>query len=233
MIEILLALLAGVLTVGAPCVLPMLPIILGGSIGQTERTRPLFIAAGFALAFSLVALVFGAVADALGLDQEILRTAAVVMLIGFGVLMVWSYPFTRLMAYLSGPLGYAHAVAARAGSGNIGGLVLGATLGVLWTPCAGPVLASILTLIATTTNLARAAVLLTAYAIGASIPLLGIAYGGQYVSTRVAPVARHAHRAQQAFGVLVILVAVAMHYQYDGLITVWLSDFYPTARLGL
>lgn len=233
MIEVLLALLAGVLTVGAPCVLPMLPIILGGSIGQTQRARPLFIAAGFALAFSLVALVFSAVADALGLDQEILRNAAVVMLIGFGVLMVWSYPFTRLMAYLSGPLGYAHAVSARAGSGNVGGLVLGATLGVLWTPCAGPVLASILTLIATTTDLARAAVLLTAYAVGASIPLLGIAYGGQYVSTRVAPVVRHAHRVQQAFGVLVILVAVAMHYQYDGLITVWLSDFYPTARLGL
>ncbi|HKU98087.1 MAG TPA: cytochrome c biogenesis CcdA family protein [Vineibacter sp.] len=233
MVEILLALLAGVLTVGAPCVLPMLPIILGGSIGQTRRSRPLFIAAGFALSFALVALVFGAAADALGLDQEILRNAAVVMLVIFGVLMVWSYPFTWLMARLSGPLGHAHAIAARAGSGNFGGLVLGATLGVLWTPCAGPVLASILTLIATTTNLARAAALLTAYAIGASIPLLGIAYGGQYVSTRVGPVARHAHRVQQAFGVLVILVAVAMHYQYDGLITVWLSDFYPTARLGL
>ncbi|TWT04032.1 cytochrome c biogenesis CcdA family protein [Reyranella sp. CPCC 100927] len=233
MIEILLALLAGVLTVGAPCVLPMLPIILGGSIGQSRRTRPLFIAAGFALAFSLVALVFGAAADALGLDQEILRTIAIVMLTGFGLLMVWSYPFTWLMAFLGGPLGRAHAVAARTGSGNLGGLVLGATLGVLWTPCAGPVLASILTLIATSTDLARAAVLLCAYAIGASIPLLGIAYGGQYVSTRVRVVARHAHRVQQAFGVLVILVAVAMHYQYDGLITVWLSDVYPTARLGL
>ena len=63
--------------------------------------------------------------------------------------------------------------------------------------------------------------------------MLGIAYGGQFASTRVRALARHAHRMQQGFGVLVIGVALAMFFQVDTLVTVWLSNFYPQARMGL
>ncbi|RYF57907.1 MAG: cytochrome c biogenesis protein CcdA, partial [Comamonadaceae bacterium] len=51
--------------------------------------------------------------------------------------------------------------------------------------------------------------------------------------TRVRQLARHTHRMQQGFGVLVILVAAAMYFQYDTWVTVWLADFYPTSRTGL
>jgi cytochrome c-type biogenesis protein len=227
MIEILLAVLAGTVTIAAPCILPMLPILLGASVGPASRARPIFIVLGFTMAFSSVALVFGAFSDALGLTQDTLRTVAIVLLLGFGVLMVWPRPFEWLAARLGGVFDRAGALAARAGSGNVGGFVLGTTLGVLWTPCAGPVLGSILTLIAAAEDLPHAAVLLVCYAIGAGIPMLGIAYGGQYASTRIRRLARHAHRLQQAFGALVILIAVAMHFQYDSLVTVWLSNFYP------
>jgi cytochrome c biogenesis protein CcdA len=230
MLEPLLAFLAGMLTVGAPCILPMLPIILGSSVGRQSRTRPIFIATGFALAFSAVALLFGAFAEALGLGHEILRQLAILLLIGFGTLMIWPQPFEAVASRLGSPASWS---ATGAGSGNLGGLVLGATLGVLWTPCAGPVLGSILALVASAANLSRAAFLLLAYAIGAGLPMLAIAYGGQAVTTRIRSVARHAHRLQQAFGALVILVAVAMHLQYDSLVTVWLSDLYPSGRLGL
>ena len=71
------------------------------------------------------------------------------------------------------------------------------------------------------------------YAIGAAVPMLAIAYGGQLVTTRVRSIARVAHRLQQGFGVVVIAFAVAMYFQYDTLIIAWLSELYPNGQIGL
>ena len=231
--EPLLAVLAGLLTIAAPCVLPMLPVVLGASIGQTSRWRPAFIALGFAVAFCAVGLLFSAATQAAGLSQEFLRDGATAMLLAFGVLMLWPRPFEWLAMRMNGLVNRVHAVGDRAGSGNAGGFVLGMTLGAVWTPCAGPVLGSILTLVAASADPARAALLLACYSTGAALPMLGIAYGGQLASTRVRALARHAHRMQQGFGVLVIGVALAMYFQVDTLVTVWLSNLYPQARMGL
>jgi cytochrome c-type biogenesis protein len=233
MIDPLLAVAAGVLTVAAPCVLPMLPIVLGASVGQHERTRPVFIALGFALAFASVALLFASFSRVLGLSQETLRDAAAMMLLLFGVLMIWRTPFDWLALRMSGVLGRVNALGDNAGAGKLGGLVLGLTLGALWTPCAGPVLGSILTLIATTPDIGRAGLLLGLYSLGAALPMMAIAYGGQFVTTRVRQFARRAHGVQQAFGFLVVLTAIAMYFQYDAVVTVWLSNFYPQIGAGL
>jgi len=228
MIEILLASAAGALTVAAPCVLPMLPIIVGTSIGQTSWARPIFIALGFALAFSSAALVFGAFSDALGFSDDTLRSVAALLLMAFGVLMVWPGPFARLAEMLDSVVNRVGAIGRRAGPDNLGGLVLGVTLGILWTPCAGPMLGAILTLVATAKHLGHAAILLVCYAIGAATPMLAIAYGGQYVSAHVRRFARHTGRLQQGFGVLVALISIAIYFQYDTAVTVWLAKFYPT-----
>ena len=230
MTELLLALAAGMLTVAAPCILP---ILLGASVGQTSRARPAFIALGFVLTFSAVALLFGAFAESLGASQEALRNVAIVLLVVFGTLMIFPRPFEIVTERMNGVVNRADSLGRRAGSGNRGGFVLGMTLGVVWTPCAGPVLGSILTVVATSNQLGWSALLLVAYAIGAGIPMLGIAYGGQFVTTRVRRLARYAHRLQQGFGVVVILIAVGLYFQYDTVVTVWLSNFYPTANLGL
>ena len=237
MIEPVLAVLAGMLTIAAPCVLPMLPVVLGASIGQSNRWRPVFIAAGFALSFWAVGLLFSAVSQAVGLSHETLRDVAIAMLLVFGLLMLWPYPFEWLSLRLNGLLNRVNAAGdgavTRAGNGVLGGLLLGMTLGAVWTPCAGPVLGSILTLVATAPDTGHAALLLGFYSIGSALPMLAIAYGGQYASNRVRQFARHAQRMQRGFGVLVVLVAVAMFLQYDTLVTLWLSDFYPQSRLGL
>ena len=115
----------------------------------------------------------------------------------------------------------------------VSGFFLGTTLGLVWTPCAGPVLGSILTMIATSQHLRWEALLLVAYAVGAAVPILAIAYGGQFVTTRVRGIARVSHRLQQGFGVLVIAFALAMYFQYDALITVWVSGLYPNGQFGL
>lgn len=233
MTEPLLALLAGLLTVAAPCVLPMLPVILGASVGQTSRWRPVFIAAGFALAFSSAALLLGSATQLAGLSPDLLRDAGTALLLAFGVLMLWRRPFDWLAVQMNGLINRAHALGDRAGNGHWGGLLLGLTLGVVWTPCAGPVLGSILTLVATSPDKRRAAALLGCYAVGAALPMLAIAYGGQLAAARVRQLARHTHRLQRGFGVLVIVIAVATFFQYDTAITVWLSHLYPQARTGL
>ena len=225
MSQIALALAAGLLTVAAPCILPLLPILQGASVGRTDRARPALIALGFVLAFASCALVFGLFAHALGLTQNMLRHIAIGLLVLFGLLMLDKRPFAWLAARMGPLINGASELGQRAGNGYTGALVLGLSLGVLWTPCAGPVLGTILTLIATEHDLRRASAMLLAYAVGAGLPMLAIACGGQMVSQRVRVLARYSTRLQQGFGVVVMLTAIAMYYQYDTLITVWLSDF--------
>ena len=98
MLNLLLALLAGVITIAAPCTLPMLPILLGASVGQTSKARPVMIASGFVLSFSLVALALSAITRVFDFDPNVLRSAAAILLAGFGLLMLWPAPFERLMS---------------------------------------------------------------------------------------------------------------------------------------
>ena len=232
MLDLLFALLAGILTIAAPCTLPMLPILLGASIGRAGHLRPAMIALGFVVSFSAVALALGAITRAFDFDPNVLREAAAALLLGFGLLMLWPAPFEWLSIRLNGWLDLGNTGATQR-DGALGGLILGTTLGLVWTPCAGPVLGSILTLVATSKNVAWAGTLLVAYAIGAAIPMLGIAYGGQAATTRVRSLARISPRLQQGFGVVVIGFAVAAYFQYDTLIVAWLTGFYPTGQIGL
>ncbi|MGY3237271.1 MULTISPECIES: cytochrome c biogenesis CcdA family protein [unclassified Bradyrhizobium] len=232
MIELLFAILAGILTIAAPCTLPMLPILLGASIGRSSQLRPAMIALGFVVSFSAVALLLGALTRIFDFDPNVLREAAAVLLLGFGLLMLWPAPFEWLSIRLNGWLNLGTTSGVQR-EGALGGLMLGTTLGLVWTPCAGPVLGSILTLVATSKNLAWAGTLLVAYAIGAAVPMLAIAYGGQAATTRVRSLARVSPRLQQGFGVVVIAFALAAYFQYDTLIVAWLTGFYPTGQIGL
>jgi cytochrome c biogenesis protein CcdA len=232
MFNLVLALLAGVVTVAAPCTLPMLPILLGASVGQTGKARPAMIALGFVISFSAAALALSAITRIFDFDPNLLRTAAAILLLGFGLLMIWPAPFEWLSIRLNGIAGASVGNAAIR-QGNIGGFVLGTTLGLVWTPCAGPVLGSILTVVATSKDAAWASTLLVVYAIGAAIPMLAIAYGGQAVTTRVRSIARISPKLQQGFGVVVIAFAVASYFQYDTLIVAWLTAFYPNGQIGL
>jgi cytochrome c-type biogenesis protein len=233
MLTILFALLAGILTIAAPCTLPILPLLLGGSIGQTSRARPVFVALGFVLSFATVAIVFAVISELFGIGPNTLRAIAVALLLMFGLLMLWPRPFEWASVRIGNSTSRTHRTSTTIYSGNVGGFVLGTTLGLVWTPCAGPVLGSILTVIVTSTDVEQGALLLFVYAIGAAIPMLAIAYGGHAVTTRVRSVARYSHRLQQGFGLLVITVAVAMYFQYDTLIAAWLSDYFPNGQFGL
>ena len=233
MIALLFALAAGVVTIAAPCTLPVLPILLGSALSDHGRSRPIFMALGFIATFAAITLVFHFVTTIAGLEPDQLRNAAIVLLAGFGVLLLWPGLYEQLSPRIAAVTGGWISPAMQSRTDALGGFLLGTTLGLVWTPCAGPVLGSILTLLATQTNGAWAAALLLAYAVGAAVPMLAIGYGGQYAVRHVRSFAPYTHRLQQVFGVLVVGFAAAMFLQYDTIATAWLSDLYPSVTTGL
>jgi len=228
-----LAFFAGILTVAAPCSLPVLPALLGASVGRSNKARPIFITMGFVLSFTVAAVFFSVTTQIAGIDQATLRSAAAFLLASFGALLLWPHPFEWFWLQFGTRLIPGDRIIMRFAQGNFGALVLGTALGLVWTPCAGPVLASILTLIATAGTLVSGAVLLAVYAVGAAVPLLAIGWGGQAMTTRVRVLARHSRRLQKGFGAVMIAFAVATYFDYDALIASWLSRVYPGATIGL
>lgn len=224
MLQALLSFGAGLATVASPCVLPILPLILGAGLAPaagSSRWRPLAIVAGFVLAFAGAALLFGASTRVLGLSPQGLRQASIGLLALFGLSLLWP----RLLAWLVRPLA---GLAGRAqgwghGPGLLAAAGLGMSLGLVWTPCAGPVLAATLALVATQEQPGQAAGLLAAYALGAGVPMLLIAHGGQALNGRVRALARHAEALRRGFGVLVLASAAALAAQWDLAAVAWFT----------
>ncbi len=233
MLQILLALIAGILTIAAPCILLPLPILLGSSVGQRSRTRPLFITLGFVLTFSVLGITINFLVQHLELNPNTLRTIAVVLLAIFATFMIWPRPFELLTSHFSRLITRAAKTGQQAGTGNFGGFVMGVVIGVIWAPCAGPILGSILTLIAQESNTAKAFGLLIAYSIGAGLPMLAIAYGGQAITTKVRGIAQYSTRLQQIFGIILLGVALAVYFQYDTKIQSYLVEKLPVIGTNL
>jgi len=233
MIQILFALIAGMLTIAAPCILLPLPIILGGSVGQKNKTRPLFLVFGFILSFSIIALLINYLVSAVGFNPNTLRSIAVILLLIFAFFMIWPKPFERLMTNFNSLIGLANKAGKSTGKGNFSAFILGVLIGIIWAPCAGPILGSILTLIALQKNFGSASLLLISYAIGAGIPMLLIAYGGQALTTKIKSIAKYSLRIQQVFGVVLILLAGTIYFQYDTVIESKLLSSIPSFNTSL
>jgi cytochrome c-type biogenesis protein len=231
-IEFPLAALAGLATVASPCVLPVLPILLGVSAGGHDRSRPLLIVAGFVLSFSGFALALGAVSTSAQLAQDTLRNLALALLALSGLLRLWPEPWGRLVAWSRGLherlRGTSPVIMQPTGQGSA--FVLGLSLGAVWTPCAGPVLASILALVVQAREPQRAAVLIALYALGAAIPMLGLIHGGRLAAGRVRTLARHALALQRVFGLLAIASAAAIWLQFDSLLVARIAFIFPTVK---
>jgi len=208
---VLIGVVAGFLAGISPCILPVLPVVLvAGSTGQetpgTTRAglaRPLAVIAGLVLSFSLLILVGSELLSLLHLPQDSLRDAglALLALVGLG------YLIPPLGALLERPFAR---VRARRPDGQAGGFVLGLALGVLYVPCAGPILAAI-TVIGATHRVGLTAVVLTAaFAIGTAVPLLAVAVAGNRLAGRIGALRRHAPRVRQVGGVILLVMAVAI-----------------------
>ncbi|HZX76188.1 cytochrome c biogenesis CcdA family protein [Lysobacter sp.] len=232
MIEYPLAALAGIATVLSPCILPVLPIVLATSAGRT-KLEPLLVIAGFVMTFAAGGIALGALAASSGELQNGIRNGSIVLLLLAGLACLWPAPFDRLVGAVRSWRGASTRPSRVPTSGALGALLIGASLGIAWTPCAGPVLASMLALAASSEAPAKATTLLGLYAVGAGIPLIAIAYGGDWVSSRLGFFNRRANLFRKTFGAIAIGVALLQLFHYDAALNAWATQWLPTISTGL
>jgi cytochrome c biogenesis protein CcdA/thiol-disulfide isomerase/thioredoxin len=206
---IIFGFVAGAATAVSPCVVPVLPIALSAGATGGHR-KPLGVVTGLVFSFTFVLFALVYVIDALGLPNDLLRNIAIVVLFGFGIVLLIPPLAARVEAFGSR---FAGRVGVRqGGDGFWPGVGLGLSLGVLYAPCAGPILAAVLTASASQSfNAGRLAVVL-AYALGSAIVLYLLMLGGRRLA---APLARRSGAFQMAMGAIMVLVAFAMWQNYD------------------
>src|SRR5438067_979867 len=195
--------IAGVITAISPCVLPVLPILLAS--GASGR-KPLHVIAGLVASFSVFTLFATWLLDQLGLPQDTLRKLAIFFLFAMAAVLL----VPRAALVIERPL----AVFSRLRPKTVGGsgFFFGATLGLVFVPCAGPVLATV-TVVAANNNVGARAILLTLfYALGAAVPMLAIAYGGREAAAHLR---RQAQTVRVASGAIVAIVAIGLVFHVD------------------
>lgn len=167
-----LSLAAGTLSTLSPCVLPLVPILVGSAL-MTHRLGPHALAAGLALSFTLVGVFIVDLGAAAGLDQEIFRNSAAVLLIVFGVVLL-SPALQARFAVAASRLGApGQSLINRVSGESLGGqFALGMLLGVVWTPCVGPTLGATITLASQGQDLGHVSLMMALFGLGAGIPLV-------------------------------------------------------------
>jgi cytochrome c biogenesis protein CcdA/thiol-disulfide isomerase/thioredoxin len=204
----LFALLAGAGTALSPCVLPVLPAVLGAGITGGRR-RPAGVVVGLALSFTFATVALVYVIDALGLPDDLLRKLAIATLFVFGVLLLIPPLAARVEAFISRVV---PAAGRTSGEGFGSGVVLGASLGLVYAPCAGPILAGVITVSAAQDFTAGKLAVALSYAIGSVIVLYALMLGGRRLADRLKA---HRGRIQVAMGAVMVAVAVAMSFDLD------------------
>jgi cytochrome c biogenesis protein CcdA/thiol-disulfide isomerase/thioredoxin len=197
---LLVGLLAGIVTALSPCVLPVLPILLAG--GASGRD-PLRVIAGLVASFTVFTLFATWILDWLGLPQDTLRNLAIVFLFVLAATLL----LPQFAVLVERPLAAFSRFRPRGGS-----FLFGATLGLVFVPCAGPVLATVTVVAANEDVGARAFFLTVAYAAGAALPMLAIAYGGREAAGRLR---RNAQTVRRVSGALIAAVAFALVLHVD------------------
>lgn len=225
---------AGILTALSPCVLPLLPIVVGGAM-QRHRAAPLLMGIGMTLAFAVAGWMLGVLGPVMGIDAEWIHQAAAVSLIVFGVAL-WFDPLANLISRIVRPL----AMSADHLAGTVGhqspaaALFFGGLLGLAWSPCAGPMLVSSVALVATGRDAGLGALLLGLFGLGAATPLVLAAYASRAGFARLRDWAlRHSAGLRHGFGLLAILSGVFIATGLDRLIATEIIAVLPDGWLDL
>lgn len=227
------AFIAGVVTVLSPCILPILPIVLTSSIGGEDigKSRPLGVVTGFILSFTFFTLFLSTIVRLSGIPATSLRLLSVFIIALFGlsllipkVQLLTERLFSKLSSLIPSSQGK---------TGFSGGLFIGFSIGLLWTPCVGPILASVISLAITGTVTLDALFITLAYSMGTAIPMFMIMIGGQNLLRRVPWLLANLGKIQKIFGVLMILTAVGIYFNYDRKFQTYILDTFPQYGAGL
>lgn len=244
--------LAGVVTVLSPCILPLLPIILASS-AATGKRQPYGVVIGFIVSFTFFTLFLTTIVKATGVSADLIRTISVVIILLFGLVLVipklniW---FEIIASKISNKFankvsndsknedeseegGDSEKEIKEKKTGFVPGLLIGVSLGLIWTPCAGPILAFVISLALTGTVTGHAIFITLSYALGTAIPMFFIIYGGRKLIDKFPALYRNLGKIQKVFGVLMIIVALALYFNYDRKFQTFILDKFPSYGAGI
>ncbi len=230
-LSIATALGAGILSTLSPCVLPVLPIIVSRSLG-CHPLGPVVLVSGLVVSFSVVGSLIGFTASWVTGLANWLRGGAIVLLLVMGILAIFPEKSYQLFSYLPRFSQPSPDFTKSFAEGSLlGEFWLGISLGWLWTPCAGVILGSIITLAAVGGQVREAFLLLLAYGGGAALPLLAIAYGGKHLSQHLASLRSQSQNLQKLGGVVITGTAIAILLGWDIKVQLWLAPLFPVSPL--
>ncbi|HEY4201665.1 MAG TPA: cytochrome c biogenesis protein CcdA [Devosiaceae bacterium] len=223
-LSLALAFVAGVITVLSPCVLPLLPLILATAT-QDGKARPVGVIVGFIGAFTVATLALSTLVRSLGVPPDVNRSLSAIVLFILGLVLLvpgLQLQFERWVGSLAGRV-----PAAAGGNGFGGGLAVGLGLGLAWSPCVGPIMASVITLALNQAVGPGAVAITLAFALGTALPMSAVLFGGRKLVRRLDWFQRHAHRIQQVFGLVLLLTGLAIWFGWDRSIQILLLEAFP------
>lgn len=229
-VSYILAFLAGVITVTTPCILPILPPMLAGSVGH--KLRPIMIVSGMAISFTLMGGLFSSLGIASGISSGFYRVILAFLIIALGAIMVdeeINGIYVRYSSlFVNSLIGLFKRDNAKISGGESLGdaFVLGLTLGIIWIPCVGPVLGAVLAYTSVLDNVLSGSLLLLTYSAGLGLPMLAIAYGGKFVSSRLG-ILKNTHLLRKLAGWVMILSGISIILGIDRAIQAALLPYYP------
>lgn len=221
----LFAFISGLVTIAAPCIWPLLPIVLSASSTGGHK-KPLGVTLGIIISFGVLTLLLSYIVKVLPINLDLLRLIAAFVLIMLGLSLLipkFSAILETYVSRLSGKFGRGSS-----GNGFMGGLLTGVTLGAVWTPCAGPILATIATLAATTRVNSQIILVTFFYLVGIGIPLFIFATVGRKLFTKTRFFSKYTGIIQQIFGIIMILTALLIFTNKDKVLSVKLLDAIPS-----
>lgn len=230
---ILFAFFAGIVTILSPCILPILPIILTSSLGgqSVGKRRPWGVVTGFVLSFTFFTLFLSTIVRVSGVPADVLRLFSIVVIAGFGLSLLlpqFQVIMERLFSSISSrmPLNQNK-------SGFSGGIIIGLSLGLLWTPCVGPILASVISLAITGQVTLDAFLITLSYSLGTAIPMFWIIAGGQNTLRNVPWLLSRLSTIQKIFGVCMIFTALGIFFNIDRQFQKYILTTFPQYGTGL
>ena len=218
--------LSGIVTIFAPCIWPILPIVLSSSVSGGKK-KPLGLVTGLAVSFIFFTLTLATIVTFIPFDPEVLRYFAVIIIAFLGVVLVVPALGDRLEVLVSRLGSFGGRFTSGRGDGFGGGFVTGAALGLIWTPCAGPILAAVATLAATRSVSFEAFILIVVYVAGVSIPLYILTLIGGKALAKTRSLSLYTGVIQKVFGIIMILSALMIFFGYDKKLQVTLLEKFP------
>jgi len=202
-----LVFVAGMASVFSPCVLPVIPIVVTGSV-KDHKFRPILIIAGIALSFILMGVLSSMFGALLGPLMYRLEKVAAILIVIFGILLVLNINLFKSLSFFTR--------LAEKSNGRLNGFLLGLVLGLVWIPCVGPILASVLMMVATKGSLLGGVLYLAVYSVGFAIPMLIAGFAAQFFRSKIRVVNQFPKLMNLVSGL--VLVALGLFIFFKGIL---------------